>query len=120
MAGTEKKAPPPYTTYKSFTNFINGLRDNGMPSHITRSMLPGSNSGKATMAASLKSLGLVDGNDVPAKKMKQLVDSDKDYSDVLRDILYDSYEFLTDADFDLENTTTDKVVEKFKEYGASG
>lgn len=116
----EKKSPPPYVTYKSFTNFINGLRENGMPSHITRSMLPGSNSAKATMGASLRAMGLVVNDDSPTDLMRRLTDPDSNYSEVLSEVLVDTYDFLSDPDFDIKNTTTDKVVEKIKLNGASG
>lgn len=120
MAETSKKTIPPYVTYKSFSNFINGLRENGTPPHITRSILPGSNSGKAAMAASLTALGLVNDKDEPTDDMKQLVDTSKDYSTILRLVMKKNYPFLVDGSLDLGNTTTDKVVEKMKELGAGG
>lgn len=120
MADTTKKAVPPYATYKSFSNFINGLREHGTPKHITKSMLPGSNSGKAAMAATLATLGLVNGKDEPTALMLQLTDSENNYGATLKEILESSYGFLSDDSLDIANTTTDKVVEKFKELGASG
>lgn len=120
MEDAPKKTVPPYATYKSFTNFINGLREHGTPKHITRSMLPGSNSGKAAMSASLSALGLVNDKDEPTALMRQLTDSVKDYGTILREILEGSYGFLTDGSLDISDTTTDKVVEKFKELGANG
>ncbi len=120
MTEESAKKPPAYVTYKSFTNYINGLRKNGMPTHLTRTTLPGSNSGKATMAASLKSLGLVDNDQRPTALMEQLVDSDKDYSESIRLVLEKNYPFLLNSDFDLANTTTEMVQEKFRAAGASG
>jgi len=120
MSETSKKTIPPYVTYKSFSNFINGLRENGAPVHITRSMLPGSNSGKAAMSASLSALALVNDKEEPTEDMKQLVDASKDYSTILRLVLKKSYPFLVDGSLGLGNTTTDKVVEKMRELGAGG
>lgn len=120
MADSTKKAVPPYATYKSFSNFINGLREHGTPKHITKSMLPGSNSGKAAMSATLATLGLVNGKDEPTELMLQLTDSENNYSTTLKKILEGSYGFLSDGSLDIANTTTDKVVEKFKELGAGG
>lgn len=120
METTDKKMPPAYVTYKSFSNFINGLRENGMPSHLTRTMFPGSNSGKATMALSLKSLGLMHGDDLPTPMMKKLVDKSNNYKEVLREVVLTSYDFLTSQDFDIKTTTTDKLAEKFKAAGAGG
>lgn len=120
MAETTKKTVPPYATYKSFSNFINGLREHGTPKHITKSMLPGSNSGKAAMSATLSTLGLVNSKYEPTALMLQLTDAQKDYGETLKEILERSYAFLGDDTLDIANTTTDKVVEKFKELGASG
>lgn len=120
MANSEKQIMPPYAPYKSFQRLINGLRENGMPSHITRSLLPGSNSGKATMAATLKSLGLVGGADAPTPKLKQLLESGDNYKPILKEILEQTYPFLTDGSLDLKTTTTEKVTDKFKEAGATG
>lgn len=120
MADPAKKTVPPYSTYKSFTNFISGLREHGCPSHITRSLLPGSNSGKAAMGATLRSLDLINSKDEPTEKLKQLVNSEDNYNALLKDILYASYPFLSDGSLDLANTATEKVVEKFKDLGAGG
>lgn len=120
MADTTKKPVPPYATYQSFCNFINGLREHGIPKHITRSMLPGSNSGKAAMSATLSVLGLVNEKDEPTIQMRQLADSGTNYSEKLKEILQNSYPFFKDGSLDLSDTTTDKVVEKFRELGAGG
>lgn len=120
MSKEPRKAAPAYTTYTAFTNLINDLRENGMPSHVTRSVVKGSNSGKATMIASLRFLGLVDKEYVPTDKLVQLVENPEDYSKILNELLYEKYRFLFDGTIDIENTTTEKVTEKFKEAGASG
>jgi len=83
-------------------------------------MLPGSNSGKASMSATLSSLGLVNDKDEPSDDLRQLADSAVDYSEKLKEILQKSYPFFGDGSLDLADTTTDKVTEKFKELGASG
>jgi hypothetical protein len=115
-----KKATPAYTTYTAFTNLINDLRENGMPSHITRSVVNGSNSGKATMIASLRYLGLIDKSHASTDRMTQLVENQEDYSRNLNELLLEKYPFLFDDSIDIKNTTTEKVSEKFKEAGASG
>ncbi len=120
MADSTKPVVPPYATYQSFANFINALREHGMPKHITRSILPGSNSGKASMSATLGALGLVNEKDEPTPIMRQLTDSKNDYGKILNQIITESYPFLRDKSLDLSDTTTDKVTEKFKELGAGG
>lgn len=120
--GSQKKGTqiPPYVTFKAFTNLIEALREKGMPSHVTRDVLAGSNSAKATMMASLKSLKLLDENDQPSDKFKRLVNEENSYSHILREILEENYSFLLDDSFDLSSTTSDKVAEKFRERGAHG
>jgi len=120
MGEITKKAVPPYATYQSFLNFINGLRENGYPGHITRSMLPGSNSGKAAMSATLSYLGLVTDNDEPTERLAKLANAKRDYGGDLKEILLASYPFFADKSLDLANTTTDKVVQRVKELGAGG
>ncbi len=120
MNTTEKRSIPPYTTYRSFTNLVNDLRENGVPDHITRSVVKGSNSAKSMMLASLKSLDLIDSDYAPTETLRQLIDSESDYSKTLADILRSKYTFLFDDSIDLSNTTTEKVCDKFKDAGASG
>ncbi|CAA0112319.1 Uncharacterised protein [Halioglobus japonicus] len=120
MNDSTKKVTPAYTTYKSFVNLINDLRENGIQPHITRSVVKGSNSGKAMMTASLKALGLIDEDTVPTEKLSLLVNSTEDYSTALNLVLQEAYPFLFDGSVDLSNTTTEKVAEKFKEAGATG
>lgn len=115
-----KNLTPAYTSYKSFNNLINDLRENGIPNHITRSVVKGSNSGKAMMLASLRSLGLIKEDLAPAPILKRLVKGEDNYADVLNVVLKESYPFLFDGSIDLANTTTEKVAEKFRDAGASG
>lgn len=120
MSESTKTMTPPYTTYTSFDNLIKDLRENGVPEHITRSVVKGSNSGKAMMTASLKALRLIDDSMSPSEDLKQLVESEENYSKNLKKILERSYDFLFDGSIDIHNTTTEKIVEKFREAGASG
>lgn len=121
MPNTDQKVmTPPYATYKSFTNLINDLRENGVPDQITRSVLNGSNSGKAMMGATLKYLKLVDDDGFPSDMFKQLVDNEEDYNMNLNILLETHYPFLFDESINLANTTTEIVQRKFQDQGASG
>ncbi|MFK5948979.1 MAG: DUF5343 domain-containing protein [Methylococcales bacterium] len=120
MAEENKQQTPPYTTYKSFTNLIIDFREEGTPDHVTRSVVKGSNSGKAMMSATLKYLKLVDSESVPTESFKQLIDSVDNYKELLSSLLHSSYPFLFDGSIDLSNTTTEKVADKFKLAGARG
>ena len=115
-----KKQTPAYATYKSFTNLIADLRETGIPPHIQRSVVKGSNSGKSTMLASLKYLGLMSADLSPTLAFTQLIESEENYTVNLKNMLLNSYPFLFDGSIDVANTTTEKVIEKFKVAGARG
>lgn len=116
-----KRTTPPYTTFKSFTNLIEGLKETGVPTHISRSIVKGSNSGKAMMTASLKSLGLITEDLRATDKLRKLVGSEgEEYKEILSSLLQSAYPFLFDGSIDLQSTTTDIVAKKFQEAGASG
>ena len=72
------------------------------------------------ISATLRTLGLIDKNDAPTDAMMQLVDPKQNYAENLKVILVQSYPFISDGSIDLKNTTTEKVVEKFKQAGATG
>jgi Family of unknown function (DUF5343) len=120
MSELPKAATPAYTTASSFNNLINDLRETGIPTHITRSVMKGSNSGKATMASSLKALGLINEDTTPTNKLVKLVKEPANYKANLASVIQDAYPFLFDGSIDLVNTTSEKVAEKFKTAGASG
>ncbi|MEW8275000.1 MAG: DUF5343 domain-containing protein [Candidatus Thiodiazotropha taylori] len=111
---------PAYATYKSFSNLINDLREDSIPPHIVYSVVKGSNSGKATMLASLKALQLIDDEKCPTDTFKTLISEKENYKTNLRGVLQNAYPYLFDGSIDLSNTTTEMVAEKFKEAGASG
>lgn len=52
--------------------------------------------------------------------MLQLSDAENDFGETLKGVLEASYDFLRDGSLDIANTTTEKVVEKFKALGAGG
>lgn len=123
MADDAKVVVPPYTTFASFNNLLNSLRESRFPSHITRAVVPGSNSAKATMIASLKALGLIEEDGTPTSDLRQLVQSsgsEEKYKESLKGLLEKRYSFLMDSSIDISSTTTEKVAELFRERGASG
>lgn len=121
MTNTEqRKATPPYATYKSFINLINDLRENGIPDHITRSVLNGSNSAKAMMSSTLRYLDLIDEENSSTTKFMQLINNENEYKINLNKLLTTHYAFLFNGSINLANTTTEIVQRKFQDQGASG
>jgi hypothetical protein len=119
---TEKQILPPYIPYKTFNNFINGLRETGIPQQIDKSVLRSmSGAMQSATIAALKFLNLIDGNAKPTQKMTQLVDaSAENYSLTLKNVLAEAYDFLFEVDFNLEQATGTQVENKFKNRGVSG
>ena len=118
----EKPTLPPYIPYKTFFNFINGLKDSGIPQQVDKSVLRSmSGAMQSATISALKFLDLIDGQAKPTKKLTQLVDaSNESYSQALEYVLSESYSFLFENDFNLEQATGTQVQEKFRVKGASG
>jgi len=72
------------------------------------------------MLASLKALKLIGDEKQPTELFKSLVRDKGNYQANLRLVLESAYPYLFDGSIDLSNTTTEMVVDKFKEAGASG
>jgi len=120
---SEKKALPPYVSYKSFIHFIKGLRDTHLPSQIDRSIMPKqSGAQQSSMISALRFLGMIDENDRPTSVMKDLVAADeKRQKEVLKIALETAYSFLfKDGEFQLETATGQQLAEKFRGQEISG
>ncbi len=123
MATETKKQPtPPYVPYTTFTSFLNSLKKTGIPSHIDRSVMGTmSGSGQSAMIATLKSLRLINLELEPTPELSSLVNgSESDFSTTLNKLVKSTYSFLFDGSIQIENTTSKKVEEKFRNIGASG
>lgn len=119
---TKKQVLPPYISYKTFDNFINGLRETGVPHQIDKSVLRTmSGAVQSATIASFKFLGLIDERANTTKKLTQLVDATGDnYSTSLKNVLLESYGFLFKDGLNIEQATGMQVENKFKEQGVSG
>jgi len=113
---------PAYISYKTFCNFISGLRESGVPAQIDKSMMSAmSGSAQSAMLGSLEFLKLIDSKGKPAPELQQLVDSsDNDRGPLLRTVLEGSYHFLFLGTIDLKRATTKQVEEAFRSQGISG
>jgi hypothetical protein len=112
-----RKRLPPYISYRTFRNFVEGLQQR-MPNRIDRSywgeMLSGS-TGTQLMAA-LRFLDLIDENGRPTGLLKPLVATRGDERlDVLRDIATQSFDFVLGGSLDPQNATYSQFEEIFNE-----
>lgn len=118
-----KSRLPAYISFSAFINFINGLRESGIPLKIDRSVMSKvSGSQYSSMIASLRFLSLVDDDDKPTAKMKQLVEAaDEARGEMFHALTKDAYGFIfSDPDFHLDRATGNQVAAKFREQGIDG
>ncbi len=110
-----RKRSPPYVSYRTFLNFIDGLQQR-VPARIDRSywgdMLSGS-TGNQLMAA-LRFLGLMDASGKPTVRLKPLVSAKGDQRrELLKEIAYESFGFVLKGSFDPQNATYAQLWEVF-------
>lgn len=113
---------PPYVPYRTFRNFIDGLKQ-GIPGRIDRSVMPSmSGATQGQLISALRYLGLVTEMCHPTAALAKLVNSEgSERAKALRDVLTDSYAFLfKNAGFNLKTATPRMVEEQFAAAGASG
>lgn len=117
-----KAKTPAYAPFKTFSNFINGLQENGMPAQIDRGIMSGmSGSAQSAVTGTLEFLRLVDESGVPTKELHQLVETKEDNrGPLLRTVLERSYPFLFSSAIDLKRATTKQIEEAFRSQGVTG
>lgn len=117
----QESAIPPYVPYKTFKNFIEGLRV-AMPARIDRSIMRSySGAAQSQIMVALKYLGLLSHNDVPTEKLTRLISSDgPERQKALKDILVSAYPAIFRDGFNLQNSTPRQLAERFEDVGATG
>lgn len=120
-ANEEKHLKPPYLSYKTFLNFIERLKAQGVPTRIDRSVV-GSFSGaiQRQLFSALQYLGLMNDGGWPTEKLKKLVNAEKEKPGVLKEIMSNAYPFLFGEKDNLGTMTSKMLQEKFEESGTTG
>jgi hypothetical protein len=111
----DKKALPPYVSYRTFRNFIDGL-ETGIPDRIDRSYWGDRYSGSSgtQLMTALRFLGLVDGTGIPTTRMRQLVSAKgAQRSEILKQIGHTAFDFLSERSFDPRGATYSQLEEAF-------
>lgn len=120
---------PPYVPWRTFKNFIDGLRSN-MPTRIDKSLM-GSMSGatQGQLISALRFMGLTADNGSPTPRLREFVTADgEDRAQKLSDMLFDAYRTILDAAVDpgepdfnfLDNGTYRQLSDAFAATGATG
>src|SRR4030043_2252537 len=110
-----RKHLPPYVSYRTFRNFIDGLQQR-VPSPIDRSYWGDTLSGSTgtQLMAALRFLGLIDANGKPTEQLKPLVLArGEPRAQLLRSVTSQAYSFVLKSSIDIENATYSQLEEVF-------
>jgi hypothetical protein len=123
MNESPKQLSPPYATFSAFINFLNKLRDTGVPSRIDPSVF-GNASGSLSYSiiSALKFLKLIDESGTPSQQLIDLVGAADDARGLrLNAIIKTSYPSLFKPPVHLTSMTAGQFDEHMRqEYGVSG
>ena len=120
----EKKRLPPYVSYRTFRNFLDGLQVGGMPARIDRSYWGDRLSGTTgtQLISALRFLNLVDASGLPTNRLKMLVAArGPQRNELLRQVTFEAFAPLMKAGLDPQNATYSQLEEIFHDnFNLSG
>lgn len=111
---------PPYVPYRTFINFLDGLKV-GVPSHIDKSVLASySGAMQSWLKASLRAMKLIDLQGVPQDPLYDLARAEgAPRKALLKELFEATYDPIRKL-VELETTTPAKLESAFNQLGASG
>ena len=124
-AGTEqaqgaKKPIPPYVAYKTFINFVNGLKQ-GIPARIDKSVIRLSGAAQSQLIYALRFFDLIEPDGKPKDSLTRLVNSEgAERKKLLKEMTTRGYEFVFSSSLDLNAATGKQFEELFGEHGVQG
>jgi hypothetical protein len=110
-----RKRLPPYVSYRTFQNFIDGLQQ-GMPARIDRSYWSDRLSGSTgiQLMSALRFLGLIDANGTPTNRLRLLASAKgSQRTEILKQVTTEAFSFLLQSSFDLQSSTYAQLQEAF-------
>lgn len=111
------KRLPPYVSYRTFCNFIEGMRQQ-MPARIDRSYWSGTLAGSTgtQLMAAFRFLGLIDTSGRPTAQLKSLVPAKGEQrAMLLKDLATGTFGFVFQGSLDPQNATYSQLEEVFHE-----
>jgi hypothetical protein len=116
MNTANNRSLPPYVSYRTFWNFLDGLKA-AMPARIDRSFwgdkLSGSTGGQ--LIAALKYLKLIDSSGIPTLRLRQIVFAKgPQRTELLRQLAKEAYPFFL-TELDPASATYSQLEEKLRE-----
>lgn len=107
---------PPYVSYRTFRNFVDGLQNQQIPDRIDRSYwgrLFSGSTGTQLMSA-LHFLGLTDANDAPTNRLRLLVSANDEKRTVLfKEITQEAFSFVLQGQINPQAATYAQFEEIF-------
>ena len=122
IPGVAKKLAPPYIAPKTFINFLERLKAQGIPTRIDRSVVPSFSGGiQGHLFTALKYLNLMTQKHIPTDTLRSLVSSEGEERQAkFKEILVASYPFLFKEEVNLRGITAQELQELFGREGLSG
>ncbi len=117
VSNKSRRHLPPYLSYRTFRNFIEGLRK-GIPARLDRrywgERFSGSNGNH--LIATLRFLGLIDASGTPTSRLRRLVSAkDEQKTELLKEITTEAYGFLLQGSFEPQTATYAQLQEVFQD-----
>lgn len=111
-----RRSLPPYVSYRTFHNFIEGLQQ-GIPARIDRSYWGDRWSGSTgiQLMAALRFLGLTDTSGMPTPRLRQLASArSAQRAEILRQVTLEAFAPVLQGPLDLEEATYAQLEEAFR------
>jgi hypothetical protein len=111
-----RKRLPPYVSYRTFQNFIEGLQQEGIPARIDRSYWSDRLSGSTgiQLMSALRFLRLIDADGTPTNQLRLLASTRGiPRAEILKEVTTEAFSFLLQGSFDLQSSTYAQLQEAF-------
>jgi hypothetical protein len=111
-----RKRLPPYVSYRTFQNFIDGLQQEGIPARIDRSYWSDRLSGSTgiQLMSALRFLRLIDADGTPTNQLRLLASTRGiPRAEILKEVTTEAFSFLLQGSFDLQSSTYAQLQEAF-------
>jgi len=121
MEPQDKRPAPPYLSFTTLNNFIDGLSVH-MPTRIDKSLMKSmSGASQAALVSALDYLGLRTYDDKPSAQLVKLAAvSAADRGPLWNLLITAKYQFLFRDEFDLKRATQGELEERFRAEGITG
>jgi hypothetical protein len=118
----EKQLLPPYLPYRTFENLLQGLKSNGIPARIDRSVVSSfSGTMQAILLNALKYLNLINETGTPLETLQKLVSLEGiERQKFIQELIKDRYRYIFKDNIALDKITPDQLREFFEMVGTSG